>query len=270
MTKEELLSQFDILRTEYIKLINDKDVLLNWGKPQLEALYNTRVGVHQITLLQMQLRIQSLKRKVELVRSAIARGVPIDVNAIELLVATELANAESQIMEQVAIVEGSKYLLSHLDSPSRSVELRNLFRQLAKQLHPDVNGELSPEQQQLWHLVKDAYQYGDLEKLKAIQVAYEKELIKGEKAIENLSEEEISLKNETLKEGIKLLHNEIEGIKKEFPFDVEDKIKDEDWVQGEVEKIEIELKQLRIFEAELILEYETLINGYDGTEPELN
>lgn len=29
--KEELLSSFDILRTEYIKLLNDKDVLLNWG-----------------------------------------------------------------------------------------------------------------------------------------------------------------------------------------------------------------------------------------------
>ncbi len=270
MTKEALLNQFDILRTEYIKLINDKDVLLNWGKPQLEALYNTRVGVHQITLLQMQLRVKSLKRKLELVRSTIVRGQPLDVNAIELLVAAELANAEMQIMEQVAIVEGGKHLLSNLDSPTRSVELRNLFRQLAKQLHPDVNGALSPEQQQLWHLVKDAYQFGDLEKLKAIQVAYEKELVKGEKAIEQLSEDAISLKNETLKEGIKLLHNEIEGIKNTFPFDVEDKIKDEDWVKESVETIEVELKQLRIFEGELILEYEALINGYGGAKPEFN
>jgi len=34
MVKEELLSRFDILRTECIKLLNDKDVLHNWGKPQ--------------------------------------------------------------------------------------------------------------------------------------------------------------------------------------------------------------------------------------------
>jgi hypothetical protein len=143
MTKEELLSQFDILRTEYIKLINDKDVLLNWGKPQLEALYNTKVGVHQVQLLQLQLRVQSLKRKVELVRSTITRNLPLDVNAIELLVAAELANAELQLMQQVAQIELSKNLLSHLESPTRSAELRKVFKQLAKQLHPDVNPNLT-------------------------------------------------------------------------------------------------------------------------------
>ena len=42
VTKEELLEQYDLLKTEYIKLLNDKDVLLNWGKPQLEALYATK------------------------------------------------------------------------------------------------------------------------------------------------------------------------------------------------------------------------------------
>lgn len=63
MTKEELLSRFDILRTEYIKLLNDKDVLLNWGKPQLEALYATRIGTHQVEQLQLELRIKALKRK---------------------------------------------------------------------------------------------------------------------------------------------------------------------------------------------------------------
>lgn len=168
MNKEELLSQFDILRTEYIKLINDKDVLLNWGKPQLEALYNTRIGVYQLQLLQLQLRVQSLKRKVELVRSAIARNAPLDVDAIELLVATELANAELKIMQETLNIENSKNLLQHLESPNRSAELRKIFKQLAKQLHPDVNENLSSDQQHIWHLVKDAYEHGEVEKLKAI------------------------------------------------------------------------------------------------------
>lgn len=270
MTKTEVLSQFDILRTEYIKLLNDKDVLLNWGKPQLEALYNTKIGVHQIELLQSQLRIQALKRKVEMVRSIIVRNQPLDVNAIELLVASELANAELQIMQQVAQIENSKYLLTHLESPSKSAELRKMFRQLAKQLHPDVNEELTPEQTHLWHLVKDAYNNGDIEKLKAIEVAYEKELMQGELSLESLTAEQIVLKNETLKAGIKIFNTEIEKIKKEFPFDIEDKIKDDEWVSEQTNKIVEELKQLRIFEGELILEYTALINNYGGTKPELN
>lgn len=270
MTKEELLTQFEILRTEYIKAINDKDVLINWGKPQLEALYNTRLGVHQIELLQIQLRVKSLKRKVEIVRSIIVRNMPLDVDTIELTVATELAEAELQIMSQLADIENSKYLLTNLNSPTRSAELRNLFRQLAKQLHPDVIGELTSDQEQLWNLVKNAYNTGDVEKLKALQVAYEKELTQSQTSIEQLSEDDIALKNETLKEGIKLLHTEILSIKNNFPFDIEDKIKDEEWVAQEVEIIAAQIKALRSFEGELILEYEALINNYGGNKPEFN
>jgi hypothetical protein len=270
MTKEELFTHFDILRTEYIKAINDKDVLINWGKPQLEALYNTRIGVHQIELLQIQLRVKSLKRKVEIVRSIIVRNMPLDVDNIELTVASELAEAELLIMSQLADIENSKHLLTNLNSPTRSAELRNLFRQLAKQLHPDVIGELSTEQEQLWNLVKNAYNTGDVEKLKAIQVAYEKELTQSQTNIEELSAQDIALKNETLKEGIKLLHNEIISIKNNFPFDMEDKIKDEEWVAQEVEIIDLQIKALRSFEGELILEYEALINNYGGNKPEFN
>ena len=57
ITKEELLEQYDVLKTAYIKLLNDKDVLLNWGKPQLEALYATKIGVHQIEKLKQQLQL---------------------------------------------------------------------------------------------------------------------------------------------------------------------------------------------------------------------
>lgn len=61
--KEELLSRFDLLRTEYIKLINDKDVLINWEKPQLEALYSTKIGVYLVEELQLQLYIKALKQR---------------------------------------------------------------------------------------------------------------------------------------------------------------------------------------------------------------
>lgn len=270
MTKDELLSRFDILPTEYIKLLNDKDVMLNWGKPQLEALYSTRIGVYQVEQLQLQLQIKALKRKIEMVRSAIARGIFVDVNAIELQAANELAEAELQIIQQVEEIEKGKYLLSHLETPQRSAELRKIFKQLAKQLHPDVNPELMPEQINLWHLVKEAYEAGDVEKLKALQVAYSKELNAAESKLEQLSEAEITLKNEVLSEGIKMLNKEIEKIKSEFPFIMEEQIKDEKWVADEVEKIQCSLKQLRSYENELRIEYEALIKEYGGTKSELN
>lgn len=270
MTREELLSRFDILRTEYIKLLNDKDVLLNWGKPQLEALYSTRIGIFQVEALQLQLQVKALKRKIEIVRSIITRNLPLDVNAIEIQVAAELSEAEKKIMQQVSDIERGRDLLANLAPPQRNAELRKVFRELAKQLHPDVNPGSSEERLKIWQLAKDAYHRGDLDELEALQIVYEKELKDSDAFIQKLSDSDLELRNETLSEGIRILNMEIEKIKNEFPFTIEAKIKDEQWVQSETEKIMEEITRLRTYEGELILEYESLINGYGGTKPELN
>ena len=176
LTKNELVSTHELLKTAYIKSLNDKDVLEKWARPQLSALYNTLIGCLQIEILQLQLHIKALKRKIELLYAAINQQKMIDVNEIELQVAVELAEAEFHIMNEVANLENSKYLLNHLGSAERSAELRKLFKQLAKQLHPDVNDEFTEEQINLWHLVKSAYESRDLEELKAIQIVYEDQL----------------------------------------------------------------------------------------------
>jgi len=256
---EELLAQLDLLKEEYIKLLNDQDVLINWGKPQLEALYSTRIGIWQVKRLQTQLRIKGLKLKLEKVRSYINQNKPVYITAIELEVAAGLAEAEARIMLESGKIEKAKELLSHLNTPERSGDLRKLYRELAKQLHPDVNNNLTKEQVQLWHLVKEAYDNGDLEKLKAMRLVYEKELAATTKAATTLTPEELTLRLQVLKEGIKVLQEEIIHIKSQFPFTVEKQIKDEDWVAEETTKLQEELKQLNDYEQELTLEYEQLI-----------
>ena len=270
MTKEELLNRYDILRTEYVKLLNDKDVLMNWGRPQLTALYSTKIGVHQVEELKLTLRVKALKRKIEIVRSLIVHNLPIDEDAISRQISGELADAEMKLMQQVMQVEAGKSLLANLETPQRSAELRNIFRLLAKQLHPDVNPELTDDQISLWHKVKDAYHAGDLERLKALQIAYEKELKGTDELLQQLTAEQLELRNNVLSEGIKVLSKEIEQIREDFPFNIEQQIKDDEWVKERVAEIEKNISALRAYEGELILEYEALINGYGGTKPELN
>lgn len=256
---EELLSQLDLLKEEYIKLLNDQDVLINWGRPQLEALYSTRIGTWQVQRLQAQLRIKGLKQKLEKLRSCINQQIPVDITAIELAVAAGLAEAEARIMLESGKIEKAKALLSHLNTPERSGEIRKLYRELAKQLHPDVNTNLTREQVQLWQLVKEAYEHADLEKLKAMRLVYEKELSATTEAVKAIAPEEITLRLQVLKEGIKVLQEQILQIKSQFPFTVEQQIKDEAWVAAETAKLREELKQLDDYEQELTLEYEQLI-----------
>ena len=234
--------------------------MLQWGKPQLEALYNTRIGYLQIERLQFQLRIKALKRKTELVHAAINQNKKVEITDIELQVAAELSEAEFRIMNEVVKLENSKNLLSNLESPGRSSELRNLYKQFAKQLHPDVNEHLTEEQINLWHLVKDAYEIGDLEKLKAMQVVYEKELTAAGNIITELTEEEISLRMDVLKEGIKVLNEQIVQIRSEFPFTMEQQITDDDYVSEQSGEIKKELGKLADYENELTSAYQQIIN----------
>jgi hypothetical protein len=154
ISNQELLSQLNLLKEEYIKLLNDIDVLLNWGKPQLEALYSTKIGLWLVNRLQAQLRIKALQLKIEKLNSCINLQQEVDLTQIELEVAAILAEAEAKIMIDTAKIESAKQLLSHLDTPERSGNLRKLYRELAKQLHPDVNNQLTQEQIQLWYLEK--------------------------------------------------------------------------------------------------------------------
>jgi uncharacterized small protein (DUF1192 family) len=259
--KEELLHENEILKEGYVKLMNDRDVMLEWGKPQLEALYATKIGTLQLEKLKLQLSVKGLKRKIELTHQFINKNEQPDFIFIELQIAGELANAEANIIQQTNEIFKAKILLTHLESPERSAELRKIFRTVAKQLHPDINFNLTEEQLQIWYRMKDAYHTGDLERLKALQVVYENQINEKRNANET-GEEEIILQNTTLKEGITLLEEEIEKLKQQFPFNIQDKINNEEWVVQQQELLKNEIEKLKQYEKELQTEYEKLMNIY--------
>lgn len=262
MTKEQLLQENEILKEGYIKLLNDKDVLLTWGKPQLEALYATKIGALQLEQLKLQLAIKALKRKIELVYQYINRNEHPDFIYIELTIAQELALVEKKIMQQSAEITQAKILLTHLSSPERSAELRKIFRKVAKSLHPDINVNITDEQLEIWYKIKDAYNTGDLERLKALQLVFDAQINSTNNA-EKMSEEEIVLQNNSLKQGIVLLEEEIANIKKEFPFNLQDKINDEEWITEQQTTLKTEMAKLNDYESELKNELQQLINLYE-------
>lgn len=90
-----------------------KDVLLKWGRPQLETLYAVRIGNLQLEALKIKLNIRALKRKIEMVNAAVNTGLVHDFIEIELSVSQLLAHAELEIMAQTADIENAKkFLLS--------------------------------------------------------------------------------------------------------------------------------------------------------------
>ncbi len=260
MTKEALLEQNETLKDAYIKLLNDKDVLTQWAKPQLETLYLAKIGAYELQILNLKLQVKALKRKIELVHQYINRDEKVDFIDIELKVGVELAHAQKQINEQAAAIEQAHFLLCHLHTPEHSAQLRKLYKILAKQLHPDVNPNITEEQLAIWYKIKDAYETGNLERLKALSIVYENEI----KPItqEEVDIDHLALQNAALKQGVLLLENEIEGLKKQFPFTVEKQIKDEEWVTQKQETLTQEVEALKEYQLQLEAELNTLRNLY--------
>lgn len=238
---DTLKEDYLLLKSEYVKLLTDKDCLLEWGKPQLEALYVIKIGNKQLKLLEIKLEVKRLKKITELAVACLNRNEPIDWNEISAVADAILEKDYLEIMEEASRVARAEQLLGNLASPEHSAELRRLYRQLAKELHPDVNPDLTENQINLWYAVKNAYEYGDLESLRALSV-----IVRDEEFSANiLSAKDFKLQIELLKAGIEKLLAEIKQIRSAFPFNIEENLRDEEWVDKQNEQTEILITQER-------------------------
>lgn len=246
MTREELLESLSNLKAGYIASLNSLDVMKNWGKVQLEALYATRIGVFKIEVLELQIELKSLKKKIQFCHQYINRDQSPPFVEIEEKVKLMTAQAYEEIHQEKEKVVFGKAVLTNLKSPEDSAELRKIFRNIAKSLHPDINPNLTHEQQEIWHLFYTAYKEGDLDKMKALEVVYAEEIKQFQNQNKELSEEDILLQTAMLKQGILELENEIQQLNSAFPFNIAELIRDDEWVEEQQSLLKKEIEELKI------------------------
>jgi hypothetical protein len=250
---EQMMSELDLLKAEYANQWNNRQVLIEWGKPQLESLYYAKVGELQIELLQTQADCYAAKRKLEMMQAAINRNEEINLPFIEMMVEMEMQKQTEKIGIEVAKLSNSKNLLANLDSPKRSAELRKIFREMAKALHPDINPDLPESGKNLWNAALLAYESGDLESLKALSLLVSTIKNNGE----NFTDENALLTQiNLLKEGISYLLSEISTIRETFPFTIEKQINDDVWVNEKRDTIKKGIEEV----SSQKLEYEKSIS----------
>lgn len=244
MTREELVASLEKLKAGYIASLNSLDMMKNWGRVQLEALYATKIGKYKIEILELQIALKALKKKIQLCHQYINRDEVPDFEAIEMKVKIMTHDAYKEIHQEKQKVVFGKEVLSNLKSPEDSAEMRKIFRNIAKNLHPDVNPNLSTEQQEIWHLFYSAYKSGDLDKLKALEVVYADEIKNSEQENKELSEEQILLQTAMLKQGIIELEEQIKTLEQEFPFNFAEQIRDDEWVEEQQSLLKQEIATL--------------------------
>ena len=251
------------LQDELSYALAELDQMQTQTRPYLLALYQQKIGRFEWRCLREQCKAEWLRRFIESVQAARNRGASPAIEQIEAALQQELAAYWTKLGEAAAKVEAAQRLLGNLMSPEQSREFRKLYYQLVKRLHPDVNPSLSDREQLFWRRTQQAYEAGDMEELRAIW--------QGVEALPAGAEpsrlEDLRRRRQRLLEEIARVRTRLEELERQPPFDLRDKLTDEEWVRSQLEQIETlrhgHAERVQFLWAQLL----TMVgDSYDGLE----
>ena len=231
---EKMLREVTRLRNKVIELVLEKNELLYKKKPELLNIYMSCIGVLENKLYELRMESIRIRYITELMRLNSNLSKKVDVKEIEekadsfLPVSLPEEENGEEVPEQEAVEE-------EIDPD----ELKLLYRNVIKLLHPDIGMEDSLACERLLKDAIEAYEYKDVQVLKTIYQALkelgEKELITGHCAdlISDLEKRIVKLKDERVN-----LEQSLKDIKGKFPFDQEKFLTDPDRVSKKQRKLE--------------------------------
>ena len=222
------------LRKEFLDLYTKHKYMVENDLLILNSIYLEKIGHLQLKLLNKQAEAARCKFKMMLLQAAVNRSERPDIDQIEQQVEAKMQNHYARINEQAMAMEAAKHVLSNLMSEEDSGKLKELFRLLCKRLHPDLNPDLTEEEQDLFVKVKAAYELKDITELQGILLYLDG--TGGDNPL-NLTPQERAERIKNLEKSINGLNVKIEELRMSFPFNIEKQIMDDNYIAGRQEEI---------------------------------
>ena len=247
--KKQLKEEYERLQLEYAALVAERDELENLEGPRLIALYMEAVGQLQYEVLVLKYEIALLKQKRDLLQAYKNRGEKADLNYVEEQVeATAETYNENIKREEEKIKQAKAYFEEQKEEEKKNQEdekreQRNLYRKLVHRLHPDLHPEQTEWEKELFLKVQDAYEKGDLERLR--ELAQQLEAGMPADAIDNETTEEWEEHVNKLKEEITKIREEIARILQEFPFTYRERLNNPEWISLTQDILRQEIAELK-------------------------
>ncbi len=221
----ELRKQIEKLKTEISMLVLEKDRLIYIECRAIEAKYLLELGALEFEIYKLECEILRIKRKIQLIQGRKNRQEKIDLDDIEIILDEEFEEYKQKLDEKVKKL---KEALDITEAPiltnDEAKEIKKIYRQIIKRIHPDANPNITEEQLRLFQQATSAYERGDLNAIQIIWlvVCEEHEPLEIESKEALLEEEKLRL------EGvIEKINETIERIKNSFPFNIKELIFDD-------------------------------------------
>jgi len=253
--KAQLKEEYERLQEEYTKLVMERDDMIGFEAPRLEALYMESIGQLQYEILCLEYDIALLKLERDLMQSYVNRGeepkwddVEITIQAQAQTYQENLHHEEEKIKQSKAYIEQQKEE-NRKQQDAEKLELKQIYKRLVHRLHPDLHPEQTEWEKELFLKVQEAYANEDLERLRQLEA----ELDAGMPftSVESDTIEEWEERVRKLKELIAAVKLEIEELEHQFPFTYRDKLNDQEWIAAKQEELNVKIEMLQKEKARL-------------------
>lgn len=221
---QKIKDNIERMRTELSMLLLERDELQYVICKNIETAYYLKLGALEHKVYRAQCTALRLKRKIELIQARINRQEKVVISQIEAILDNEFEEYQAKLNEQIdKMNEALKRRTAECLTEQETAELKKLYRNVVKKLHPDVNPSISDAERRLFDNSVSAYKNGDLAALRIIEEMVIDRILPEhtQDAMTMLKEE-----NERLEKTLDSIRESISEIKSRYPYTVKDIVED--------------------------------------------
>ena len=158
-----LTRELNTSKMALLGLYEKRDHILYVEAPPLRKKYMDLIGVTEEAVLQAELEVYILQRKIEMIQAAINRREKVDLEAIN-------KELEKERQQKISETEQADLTLNELPQLTEQEKktIQRQYREITNKFHPAVNPDISETEKELYEKAVEAYKLQDVEAMDLI------------------------------------------------------------------------------------------------------
>lgn len=242
--RKRLQLRYADLKKNFAVLTEKRDHMNQFEGPNLCSLYLELLGHLQYERLALQIECKALQMRQQLMQAYINRDEEPDLEDVERQIQEAVAEYNKILAEEAERLKAAREILNApLMSEEESKEMKDLYKFLVRQLHPDLHPDQAERESDLFLQVQAAYKLCDIDKLREIALLLDSKKLDKTDLTETY--DELQHKVKLIEDKIKDIREKIDKLLNSFPFIYREKLDDREWVEEQQNMVKQDIENLK-------------------------